>query len=774
MTVILAGMGLSPIDNHGVLINRTMRILYVNAKLNQLVGIAAEPKSSKGRLYFTSPKIFQYNEIVVLIESLNLRLTTKGIKPRPDVLASDDALNKKYNAETCKAVLKRKERYKLIEALVQNTDEHYLLFDPQTREEIIDKHIAELQETSDRHIAETKKSKEQQVLKKTIQQLIYQFFAEGSSINALTPFYANRGGRGKVRVQKNKLGRPNAPTKAGVIGHQGFLMSEADKKICGFAYRNYLVWGRTCEHALRKMWANFYSVEEQDDSGKIQSKLLPKNLRPSRPQFERWGEKESGQQAWQKELNKQQLARLDRALMGKSNDHIFTVGQVGAIDSTTTDTEFVSVTDRLKRIGLATRMLVVDGLYGYIPGFYMGLEAASAATVKLALLHAMSDKAKWLEFLGLTDINPDDWLPIRFGNHICDNTDARNQLIMEELNNDGIGLKYVPKNRSDLNAIVETSHHSLHRLIDHLLPGTTRGKRLQRGDERPDLSARMTLIEGIRETTKAIHFYNTVPIDIPITLEIRQELIEKGIINNRLNLTKLAIQKGNLHVSLISREQAIATLATPIQGTFTAKGVKLHRTDIKERAFIEPIRYLSKHPSMISKFQEAKTNRRVAPTHHDATFLYNPYQPNEIYYQDIHSGEMFNLELESPDIEWFEYTIPDYLAAMQQDAIYKYLVDDVKQQQHVTFESELETTLDSIEIKYAEAAEKSPPIPKSKISREKKNNRKNEKSLMSLAITKSASKDQPAVTPPQVQYIPPPQNQLGLNILDRLISGGMK
>ncbi|HYN53814.1 MAG TPA: hypothetical protein VES38_03835, partial [Methylotenera sp.] len=707
--VILPGMGLSQINSQGLLINRTMRILYVNIELNQLVAIAVEPKSSKGRLYFTCPKIFRHTEIVKLIEAHCLKLLITGIKLRPDVLASDEALNKKYKSDPCKAVLKRQERYKLIESLVQNIDDHPLLFDPQTREEIIDKHISTLEITTN-----------QILLKRQIRQTIFQFFAEGASLNALTPFFATRGGRGKERLQKSKLGRQNAPTKAGIIGHQGFLMSDDDKKICGFAFSNYLIWGRTCEHALRKMWSNFYSFEEQDDAGKTQSKLLPKNLRPSRAQFERWGSKESGQEAWQKEFNPQQLARLDRALLGKSNNQIYAVGQVGAIDSTTTDTEFVSVTDRLKRIGLATRMLVVDSLYGYIPGFYMGLEAAGAATVKLALLHAMSEKTEWLKFLGLVDMNPDDWLPIRFGNHICDNTDARNQINMGELNSLGIGLKYVPTHRSDLNATVESSHHSLHRLVDHLLPGTTRGRRLQRGDGRPDLSARMTVMEGIRETTKAIHFHNTRPLDIPITLEMRRDLIDKGLSINRLNLTKLAIQKGNLHVTLISREQAIATLATPILGTFTAKGVKLHRTDKGERAFIEPIRYISKHPTMISKFQEAKTNRRVAPTHHDATFLYNPYQPNEIYYQDIHSGELFNLELESPDDEWFEYTIPDYLSAMQQDAIYKHFVDEGKQQQHVTFEQALETTINGIENEYATVAAKSPPIPKSKIAREKK------------------------------------------------------
>ena len=291
MTTILPGMGLSSIDNQGLLIYRTMRILYVNTELNKLVAIAVEPKSSKGRLYFTSPKIFHYTEIVKLIEAHCLKLLFKGIKPRPDVLASDEALNKKYKSDPCKAVLKRQERYKLIESLVINIDDHPLLFDQQIREEMIDKHITTLEKTTN-----------QILLKRQIQQIIYQFFAEGASSNALTPYFAKRGGRGKERVQQNKLGRHNAPTKDGIIGQQGFLMSDDDKKVCGFAYRNYLVWGRTCEHALRKMWANFYSFEEQDDSGKTQSKLLPKNLRPSRSQFERWGAKESVNRLGKKSL----------------------------------------------------------------------------------------------------------------------------------------------------------------------------------------------------------------------------------------------------------------------------------------------------------------------------------------------------------------------------------------------------------------------------------------------------------------------------------------
>lgn len=165
----------------------------------------------------------------------------------------------------------------------------------------------------------------------------------------------------------------------------------------------------------------------------------------------------------------------------------------------------------------------------------------------------------------------------------------------------------------------------------------------------------------------------------------------------------------------------------------------------------------------------------MAPTHHDATFLYNPYQPNEIYYHDIHSGELFNFELKSPDNEWFEYTIPDYLSAMQQDAVYNHFANDVKQQQHVTFENNLETNIDAIDNKYAEAVEKSPPISKSRISREKKKNRKDERSLMSFIKTNSNEKIQNEMRPEKETYTRGPNIQIsGQNILDSLILGGLK
>lgn len=761
MITIVRGMTIAPVDTLTDLIKLGMRVLYANKQQDTLIAITTDPKTSNAKLYFTAPKKYNYSHISTLIESCNLKLLKEGTQPPPDVLASDESLNNKYGANPCKAVQKRHERFKIIQSLVGNDNDYFLLYQSETRESLIKHYL----------IATLKSDSESE--KRKIQQYVYQFLALGETRNALTPFHAAKGGRGKERTQLKKLGRPNAPTKAGIEGKQGFVMTDIDKKQCGFGFRNYLTRGRTVEKAFELFSQNFYISTEQNEQGNSVPKLLPKNLRPSLQQFKRWGSKLSNKEIWLKDLNKQQQARLNRPILGNANEGIYSVGQVGAIDSTTTDVNHVAVTDRLKRIGFSSRILVVDGLYGLVAGFYMGLEPPSSATVKLAILHAMSDKTEWLKFLKLDHISPDDWLPIRFGNLIADNTDARSENVLSHLNDENMGIKFVPVARSDFNSMVETVHHTLHRTIDHLLPGTTHGKRLERGDENPDISARFTVIEGIRAIADSIHLHNTIPLDIPITQELRKEIIDKGLIVNRLNLTKMAISQGKLHVSLICKHESIIRFATQVRGTFTAKGVKIHRSDTSQKAFIEPIRYISKSPQMLEKFHQARINRRVSPEHYEATFLYNPYQPNCIFYHDLNSGELFKLDLDTPEEDWGEFTIPDFLAAMQQNAIYKNTIDEIKDQQKMEHNLRIENRISISERKYEEAASKSKPLPKSRIAKDKKKNHQQERTISTFNSKTEADSYNETLNPPD-SFEKNIDRKYKSNILDGLIKRGGK
>lgn len=760
---ILANMALSPVNNSSLLISKTVRVVLKFHDKDQLAVIEASPRISAGRYYFTAPFFLKLSLIETELEANILSLHESGLKQRPDVIASDEALNKKYQKSPCKCVIKRNERFSVIQALVPNFEDYELFLEAEYRNRLIREYLKKNQKDPNSNA------------RRSVEQLIFQFLAEGSTRNSLTPYLAMRGGRGKERQQTQKLGRQNAFAKAGMKQKNGFVMQKKDKEHCQHAFQHFLKNGNTIEEAMRKMWREFYADPTLAENGEIKMVLWAKHLRPTRAQFVRWGSLYSHESVWQKQYNTQQLARLNRPLTGKANDGIIAVGQLGAIDSTTTDTEFVSVTNRLKRVGQAHRILLVDSLYGYIPGFCMGLEAASAQTVNLAILHAATNKQEWLEQLGLEDeIDANDWLSIQFGQLNADNTDARNLKNMQEQNSLGTGINYVPTHRSDMNASVESAHKMLHRAVDHKQSGTTRGKRLVRGDTRPDFLARLTVIEGIRNTARAIHYHNTRPLDIPLTLEMRHELVDKGLIVNRLNLTRMAMQQGKVHSALSDFDQLITTLGTVVKGTFTAEGVKLHRTDQKQRSFIQSVRYTSKNPFMLERFKAAKINRRGSPLNFDEDFFCNPYLASKIYYRDSHNGAVYPLVLQSNEEEKHEYTLFDYQIAMVDDAVAKHINEDKRQQQLSDLEDTIEQTNIEAERAYQDQLTSSPHISKSKITRDKKANRKQEKQLFKEGFTKDTQPEvqEKANTPPN-EHEEPIILDATFDILDNLIKGSL-
>lgn len=724
--IIIPGTAIEAKNNSKIL-NGLFRVLLINEINDQVVVIAALPKRSKGRLYFVGPKIVSLNSLDEEISQLKLHILTGGITPRPDVLASDDELDKKYfrkGQTISKARALRDRKYALIAPLVENIEHRVLLFDNQVRAELILKRANEVK--SDKcSLARTIKN---------IGELLNQFLAEGSTKAALTPYFASKGGRGKERIQKRKLGRKNAPTKNGGQDLAGFVMTDKDKDICGFAWRNYYIRGNTISKALRKMWREFYSNIAIDEHGNSASKLKPAHERPTATQFETWGKARSpGQDSWKKQQTQFNLNRLDRVLFGTSDQDIISVGQRGAVDSTSIDVELVSVTNRLKRIGSAHRILIVDSLFNYISGFYLGLEAPSAQTVGLAFLHSMTDKTEWLNWLGLSDQDPDNWIPIRYGLVTADNTDARCDEIIEKLDSIGTGLMFVGVARSDLNSAAETTHHVLHRMVDHNLHGTTHGQRHERGEDYPDYLARHTVLEAIRETARSIYLRNTIELDIQPTLEMQRELIDKGIKLTRANLTRWKINQGKCTTSLLSLDEARIKLLIPIRGTFTQHGIKLLRPDRgNKREFIESIRYISKHPTIIKRILKSKVNReRMEAESFDDNFLHNPYKPTEIFYRDIYSGELIKLDLATKDNDLpYECSLPDIIELYDKNATYLHNVRNSRDEALSELEYAQELTKQSASAEYHQIlqSQKRPPS-KSSLKRDKKANRQQEKEI---------------------------------------------
>jgi hypothetical protein len=321
---------------------------------------------------------------------------------------------------------------------------------------------------------------------------------------------------------------------------------------------------------------------------------------------------------------------------------------------------------------------------------------------------------------------------------LADNTDARSEENFKKVHSIGTGLKFVNVARSDLNSSVETTHHILHRMVDHNLHGTTYGQKHERGDEHATVLARHTTIEAIRETARAIYLHNTIQLDITPTLEMRRELLDKGIKLTRANLTRWKINQGKCHTSLLSEDEARIKLMVPIKGTFTQQGVKLLRSDTGEkRVFIEPIRYISNHPFINEKVLSAKNMRaRVGAESHDDLFLHNPYQPTEIFYKNILSGELIKLNVVSQDADLpLECSLPDMVHLMKDNALYSFSIQESRTQAISNMEAGQEHTKSEASKAYnQELAKLTKPPSKSSLRRNKSVNREKEKDMMMYGL----------------------------------------
>lgn len=752
-TLLIPGMVIKPASD-STTISCAHRILYVHEPSDRIVLIPVEPHRSSNRMYFVSYTNTSLTDIRMELDPKDPKLAIITVQSRADATATDEELDKKYLRKgQIKSTprLERERRWALIQPLVANHDAA-LLFDHQIRHEQIALRAKQLSDSSNKI----------RRLRVEIRDCLNQYWAGGSTRGALTPYRGACGGRGKEKVQRNKLGKHNAPTRKGLKGLEGYVLAEYDKDIIRFSWRNYYIRGTTIDKAYRKMCREFYSVELTDEAGRLQTQLLPAHERPTKDQFRRWGAKQSPDQAaWKKQLSKTNAARIDRAIIGNANDDIAAVGQRASVDSSPPDMHFISTVRRLDRIGMAYRVLVVDSAFRYIPGFYLGLHAPSAETVKLAFLHAMTPKSNWLKFLGLDDQSADDWIPIAFTSAIADNTDARAEEVFVSLDVIGTGQFYIPVARSDLNSDAEVSHHQLHRMVDHNMLGTTHGRRTsERMEERSDDLARHTILEAIRETARAIHTHNTMPLDIHPTIEMQRELLDKDLPITRLNLTRMRINQGKVSRTLLDLDEARMHLMPITRGTFTAKGVKLLRPDTgNKRTFVEQVRFVSRHPLMIERFSQAKNERgKHRIDFYDEDFRHDPYNPTEIFYRNPVDGEFIRLEARSDDREMLqECSYHDILYNMDHYAIYRHEVVEGQDQARSRMESGQEETKWTAKDEYdAELGAEPNPPSKTKLRGNKSQNRERENALYQYGMPiqpppasalSTAATDDPEPTP---------------------------
>lgn len=731
MSTLTPGRVIEPVGGTALLAE-PHRVLRIRAESDLAVLIAVRPRRStpnrgKPRWYFTAFRYVSLAELDGALAGPEPSIRFVSWCERPECGMSATELNAAYRRDKgassspprdCPSVVQREARWRLIEPMVSSEDAA-LLFDREWCRNAINRRAAELA---------AEDAAQQRRIARQIRDALLQYWAEGSTRGAVTPYFAACGAPGeRRRAHGAKRGRPNAPTAAGIPGHEGFVPTEADLEIMRFSWRNLLIRGTTVARAHRRMLREFYATRSVDERGRAHIELLTPNERPSEAQFQRCGaDHDPGQAAWRRQLGGTDFERNFRALAGSARDDIYAVGQRAGIDSTPTDVELVASTDRTRRIGGAYRIVLVDARHGYLPGFYVGLDPPGALTVGLAFLHAMSDKEAWLADLGLDEIPADDWIPMAFTHALADNTDLRCEEVKGRLSEIGTSLLNVPTYRSDQNGLVEATHHSLHRLIDHRLLGTTNGRRRVRGEPSPDLAARHTTIELIRENARAVHAHNTLRLDPSVlTAEMRRD----GVQPTRVAMTRWDIERGHIARSVVDVETARDRLLPVCRGSFTESGLRLLRPDVGDaREFVGGLLYVSDDQYVRAQQEHARLGKRGRRGNFDIDVRYDPFNLRHVKLRCPGDHRTITLELRTDDPDLvYESAFADVLDVQDEDRLIRHFNREDNTQQLSDLEAAQEATKFRAEAQYQRDLEAAGgPMPKSKLRGDKRANREEE------------------------------------------------
>lgn len=432
------------------------------------------------------------------------------------------------------------------------------------------------------------RAKEAGVPAGTVFDALHRYYAFGSIKNALLPNTTFRSGApGQPRRAKNsvKLGRPNALVKAGYQDRAGFILTDKDVQNIEDGYATFVIPGTSIKQAFLSMSATFYSKGHKEIHGHAVPELYSAHERPTEINFRHHGPRgKDGQSAARRLMGDGAWARDYRPLVGTARDGIAMIGQVGSIDASPVDVNFVSCRDPRQPIGVGRGIFVRDAWIGLYFGFHVTQSRLGAKDAKLAILRAATGKADMLQRYGLGDLPEGDFPSIFFSKILSDNGELRCidgiESIVDQLTS---RIEFVASGRADRNSSSESGHHSRHRSFDHHLTGTTKGRIAKRGEPLAISKALITRYAYIRLLILWIHWANTkeqLPLH-KIPSEMQRELSSQGkpIARTRIEIYRWASANGYV----AGKPMESTFLRSHLLPSFTASvqrnGLVLHRPD---------------------------------------------------------------------------------------------------------------------------------------------------------------------------------------------------
>lgn len=424
----------------------------------------------------------------------------------------------------------RDQRYEIVETVLSSADDRDVVLT--ATEALSDR--AKLREGIRRA------TKVHHVTRTTARHLVHLFWAGGSQLNALMPRFDRCGLRGHSKTSSNKLGRPRRLFTQGLTTNPGFTVDAGAK--------DHITWGyalagrdRTLRDAYLLMSSRYWADHVINSNGKVVATLHPQDQRPTFSQFVYWGRKLTQKTIREVLLGPTKYRQATTANGGSVQDQVCMAGQNGQFDGTSTDVYLCSLTSRFKKLPAMTRSILQEVRCGLIVGIYAGWDAPSPTTALKTLLQAVDDKVSFCARFGIT-ITPDEWPSFLPRTILADNGEMKGSTLKAAERQFGFGIEYAPAHRGDNKGTVESQHHVDHKKLDHKLPGNTKGKQRQRGEQYPVVNALWNYYEYMQELIRHVLDHNNVE-EVPDLAPVEMLLADPLVKPTRSNIYRWLLSK---------------------------------------------------------------------------------------------------------------------------------------------------------------------------------------------------------------------------------------
>jgi len=641
------------------------RVILVDVQADSIWLVQLERSDKLPIRYYTRPRAYMLRVVEMLVRQGHIGIS-EATPLSTTWLMSDAEIQKRYErvaakGSECSQLSTRDRRWEIISPIVNSIS------------------IFELLARGRYYEAIAHRSKELGVAVKTVASVLHLYWAGGSSLNSLLPRYHNSGAPGEIRAQRRKLGAPNIASRNSLPGLQGFVIGEEDRQKLRFAWDAFVRPGRTVGSAYLRAMETFYKAGTTTKDGVAVAVLRPAHDRPTKRQFRYWGAGGNTlRSAAILQLKRGDFEKKHRALTGTARDGVGAVGQLAYCDATANDVHLVSAVSRLRAVGTAHRILVVDAYTGMWAGLYCGFEPPSATTALMAVANAALDKVDFCARFGI-HITPDMWPAIAFGRYLCDNGEYRAEQAIQPITAFGATLEFAAVGRADLKGPVETGHKGIQARLDHKVDGTTEGRARERGEDHPALSAVLTYYEYMRLLIKRIlHYNNHERCEHLLTTEMRRDNVQP----TRTAIYKWCVDNGYVVGSPASPDIVRAHLLPSMPAVLTGSGVFLCRPDRGKRMeHVDGARFVGEVLMKQGLMHKARAKHEQIEVRGD------PQDLRRIWLVRDGFHELKNVSADPLAIT--EWTLADHLEVQDSDALARHMARDEKDQR----ESDLDTAM---------------------------------------------------------------------------------